>query len=334
MKRALFSIRPVPPFDFDLTAGYITYFRGRYATDIFENGVYRRLLRLSGGLALLSVRSTGTVDSPTLAAEVQSDGLDEEMIVEARESAAWLLGTDDDLTPFYRMAAADPYLPPVVKGMHGLHITHTATAHEALVLAILGQQISTHVARMLRNLITETYGDSLVVDGEVYRAFPSPQRLADAGIDGLRKIKFSRRKSEYISDISRQIASGALDLECLRHQPAEDVVKLLTKIRGIGPWTAHWLLIRALGYSDGFPHGDLAMERMMAMLVNGSTDSSSPSSPMTSPMSSPMTSKEASAFSERWSPFRSYVTTYIFGAGRSGRFEELVKGGHHPRREA
>ncbi|MCI0841030.1 MAG: hypothetical protein J4N64_04595, partial [Chloroflexi bacterium] len=119
---------------------------------------------------------------------------------------------------------------------------------------------------------------------------------------------------------------GALDLECLRDQPADDVVKLLTKIRGIGPWTAHWLLIRALGYSDGFPHGDLAMERMMAMLVNGSTDSSSPSSPMTS--------KEASAFSERWSPFRSYVTTYIFGAGRSGRFEELVKGGHHPRREA
>ena len=149
-------------------------------------------------------------------------------------------------------------------------------------------------------------------------------------IDGLRQIKFSRRKSEYISDISKPVASGALDLECLRHQPAEDVVKLLTKIRGIGPWTAHWLLIRALGYSDGFPHGDLAMERMMGMLVNGSTDSSSPSSPM----SSPMTSTEASAFTERWSPFRSYVTTYIFGAGRSGRFEELVKGGHHPRREA
>ena len=318
MKRASFAIEPVPPFDFDLTAGYLTYFRGRYATDVFENGVYRRLQRLNGGMALLSAWSTGTIDAPMLEAEVQSDSLDEDMIVEARESVAWLLGSDDDLAPFYRMAENDPYLPPVVNGMRGLHITHTATAYEALVLAILGQQISTHVARMLRNLITETYGESMTVDGEVYRAFPSPERLAAAGVEGLRAIKFSRRKAEYISDISSQVASGELDLESMRQQPAEDVVRSLTKIRGIGPWTAHWLLIRALGYPDGFPHGDLAMERMMGMLVNSAADSSSPPPPMSS--------KEASAFSECWSPFRSYVTTYIFGAGRSGRFEDLVKG--------
>ncbi|MDA0769298.1 MAG: DNA-3-methyladenine glycosylase [Chloroflexi bacterium] len=313
MKRASFSIQPVPPFDFDLTAGYLTYFRGRYATEVFEDGVYRRLQRMDGGLALLSVWSAGTIDAPMLEAEVRSDGLDEEMIVEARDSVAWLLGAHDDLTPFYGMVEDDPYLPPVVKGMHGLHIAHTATAYEALVLAILGQQISTHVARLLRNLITETYGESLEVDGELYRAFPSPQSLADAGVDGLRKIKFSQRKAEYIADISKQIVSGELDLESMRHQPAEDVVKALTKIRGIGPWTAHWLLIRSLGYADGFPHGDLAMERMMGMLVNGASPGL------------PMSSKEASAFSERWSPYRSYVTTYIFGAGRSGRFEELIK---------
>ncbi len=139
MKRALFSIEPVPPFDFDLTAGYLTYFRGRYATDVFEDGVYRRLQRLKGGLALLSVRSTGGIDTPMLEAEVLSDGLDEEMIVESRAGAAWLLGADDDLMPFYRMAQDDPYLPPLVNGMRGLHIAHTASAYEALVLAILGQ---------------------------------------------------------------------------------------------------------------------------------------------------------------------------------------------------
>lgn len=314
MKRASFSIQPVPPFDFDLTAGYLTYFRGRYGTDVFENGVYRTLQRLDGGLALLSVSSSGSIDAPMLEAEVQSDGLGEEMIVDARDRATWLLGADDDVKPFYAMAANDPYLTPVVNGMHGLHIAHTATGYEALILAILGQQISTHVARMLRNLITETYGELLEVDGELYRAFPSPQSIADAGVEALRAIKFSQRKAEYISDISKQVVSGELDLEALRHQPAKDVVKALTSIRGIGPWTAHWLLIRALGYPDGFPHGDLAMERMMGMLVNPNGDAA------------PMTSKEASAFSERWSPYRSYVTTYIFGAGRSGRFEDLVKG--------
>ena len=57
------TLRPAPPYDFDLTAGYLAYFLGRYAADTFEDGAFRRLLDLGEGLALVVVRSTGTTES-------------------------------------------------------------------------------------------------------------------------------------------------------------------------------------------------------------------------------------------------------------------------------
>ena len=64
------TIRPVAPFNFELTAGYHTYFQSRYGTDTMEDGVYRRLLDLGDKLVLASVRSSGTVDAPELSGEV------------------------------------------------------------------------------------------------------------------------------------------------------------------------------------------------------------------------------------------------------------------------
>ena len=252
---ASFDLSPAPPYDFELTAGYLTYFTGRYGADIFERGTFRRLLDLGGVLALAAVRSTGTLTSPRLEVELTGQCLDEDVIAGARRQVAWMLGVDGDLPSFYLMAQTDPHLAHVVIAMRGLHIPLTPSVFEALVLAILGQQISSHVARVVRALLIETYGPGMAVDGETYRAFPRPEDLAAAGVEGLRSIKFSRPKAEYVADIASRIAAGELDLD-LGGRPADEVVTALVDIRGVGPWTAQWLLVRALGYGDGFPHGD------------------------------------------------------------------------------
>ena len=101
-----------------------------------------------------------------------------------------------------------------------------------------------------------------------FTPFPRPEALVTAGVAGLRAIKFSTRKSEYIVEIARGVAKGSLDLEGLTGRPADEVVAYLTAIRGVGPWTAQWLLIRALGRPDGFPHGDLALQRFLGRLTN------------------------------------------------------------------
>ena len=307
----LFAITPTAPYDFDLTVGSMTYFQTRHAADMFEDGVLRRVLSLSGKPALVSVRSVGSVDAPKLAVEVIGEDLTSADTEEVLRLVRRMLATDADIAAFYAMALDDPRLVPLVRNMYGLRPTCAPTAYEALVLAILGQQISTHVARMLRNLIIETYGDRVTIGGEMLHSFPRPHTIAEAGVEGLRAIKFSRRKAEYITGISQQIVSGELSLEAMRDLPDDEIVSGLLALRGVGPWTAHWMLMRAFGRLDGFPQGDLALQRMMGILVGDGA---------------PMPPDEALAYSERWSPWRSWVTTYMFGAGRTGRFAEIVAG--------
>ena len=311
MNRFTFHITPTAPYDFDLTVGSMTYFQSRHAADMFEDGILRRVLPLNDKPALISVRSVGSVDAPRLSVEVSGEDLTSADIDEAQRIVRRMLATDTDIAAFYAMALDDPHLVPLVRNMHGLRLTCAPTAYEALVLAILGQQISTHVARMLRNLIIETYGDRITIDGETLHSFPRAETLADAGPDGLRAIKFSMRKAEYITGISQQIVSGELSLEAMRDLPDDEIVSGLLALRGVGPWTAHWMLMRAFGRLDGFPQGDLALQRMMGILVGEGA---------------PMPPDEALAYSERWSPWRSWVTTYMFGAGRTGRFAEIIAG--------
>jgi DNA-3-methyladenine glycosylase II len=314
MDRSIVTITPTPPYDFGLTANYAKYFRGQYGAESFGQGVFRRLLDCRGQLCLVTVRSLGTVDVPSLEVEIKASGarLDGDVVSEVKHQVAWILGTDQDLVSFYRMAMNDSTVGRLTLGLRGLHVPHTASVYEALVLAILGQQISSHVARVVRTLLIETYGPSAEMEGVPYHAFPRPAAIVAAGVKGLRAIKFSARKAEYIVGIAARVATGELDLEGLQHQPDEEVVRTLVGIRGVGLWTAQWLLIRALGRSDGFPHGDLALQRLLGLLVSGSP---------------PLSPEEALDYSHRWSPFRSYVTTYLFAAARSGRFARLSRVG-------
>ena len=304
MATARFSLAPKPPFSFELTAGYLAYFRGRYGADQFEGGVFRRLLDFDGKLVLAEVHEESTSGAPRLVATLFGQDLDEAGICRARDQIAWMLGIEQDLSAFYEMAGDDAHLKHVTRLLYGLHIPRTASTYEALILAVLGQQISIHVARMLRTLLIETYGRSMQHAGATYCAFPAPEALCAAGVDGLRKIKFSGRKSEYIVDIASKVAAGELDLDGLRGRSGEEIVERLTALRGIGPWTAHWLMIRSLGHTDGFPDGDLALQRTLGFLANGGRR---------------MSAEEAVAYSQRWSPYRSYAVTYLFAGIRSGQ---------------
>jgi 3-methyladenine DNA glycosylase/8-oxoguanine DNA glycosylase len=79
----------------------------------------------------------------------------------------------------------------------------------------------------------------------------------------------------------------------------------------VGSWTAHWLLIRALGHPDGFPGGDLALARTVSRLYG---------------LDHTMSPAELEEFSQRWAPYRGYVTLYLFAASRMGLLESAVAG--------
>ena len=303
MDRIDTTIRPVAPFDFEFTAGYHTYFQSRYGTDTMEDGVYRRLLDLEGKLVLASVRSSGSVDSPELAVELQGDDLGPHDVALAKSRVSWLLGADQDLAEFYAMGRADKAMAGLVEQFYGLHLPHTATVFEALVLAVLGQQISTGVARIIRTLLIETFGPRAEFDGEVYYAFPRPESIWASSPAELHNMKLTQRKSEYVHGLAGSILDSSAGLETLDKLPDREIVDKLVALRGVGIWTAQWVLIRAVGRPDALPLGDLALRRIISRLFTDGED---------------VTDAQVEEIAQRWSPYRTFATVYLFSALRTG----------------
>ena len=296
-------LEPQPPYDFDASTSFAVYGRDRYAADSLADGAFSRALQIGGKTVALSVRSVGEVERPRLEVRLKGDRLSSEEESEAVGVATRLVGAQGGLDEFYNAVEGDDAVAELARRFRGLGIAQSASPFEGLVLSIIGQQISNDVARVIRDLLVDELGESLSVEGVVYRAFPSPTAIAEAGIDGLRGMKLSARKAEYISGIAASVASGSLDLNALTALPDDSIVEELVKLRGVGPWTAHWLLIRSFNRPDGFPDGDLALQKYLGTLYNEGAR---------------LSPDEAVELSGRWRPYRSYLVTYLFAAARQG----------------
>ena len=302
MDRLTVSIKPVPPFNFELTAGYHTYFQNRYGTDTMEDGVYRRLIDLDDKLVLASVRSIGTLEAPELALELQGPELSPDDVESATGRVSWLLGVDQGLAPFYELGRADQAMAGLVEQFYGLHLPHTASVFEALVLAVLGQQISTSVARIIRTLLIETFGPSAEFDGETYYAFPRPASIWASSPAELHTMKLTQRKSEYVHGLAESALDPEMGLERLEELTDREIVEKLVALRGVGMWTAQWALIRAVGRPDALPLGDLALRRVVSRLFMDGED---------------VNDAKVEEIAQRWSPYRTYATVYLFSALRT-----------------
>ena len=183
---------------------------------------------------LASVSSIGSIDSPCLEVELQGSEVSLDLANQSISAVAWLLGTDQDLSPFYQLARQDPTMSAITKRFRGLHVPHTATVFEALVLGILGQQIATNVARIIRTLLIETYGPKGSLGGEVFYAFPRPESLATVSVEELRGLKLSQRKAEYVQGVALSaLGVSGRNLERLRELDDIEVVKEVTALRGL-----------------------------------------------------------------------------------------------------
>ncbi|MFZ1375985.1 MAG: Ada metal-binding domain-containing protein [Geothrix sp.] len=150
--------------------------------------------------------------------------------------------------------------PRLARGREGLRVLLTLDPFEALVWAILGQQVNLAFAYALRRdlirLVDLHVGDSLF-------AHPDAARIAALAVEDLLALRFSRRKAEYLLHAAAEVASGRLLIE--GRTTATGVARDLLALRGCGPWTAQYVLMRGLGFRDCLPVGDtgltLALQR-------------------------------------------------------------------------
>jgi len=127
--------------------------------------------------------------------------------------------------------------------------------------------------------------------GAVGRLFPAPERVADARLE---TIGLPRVRAEAVRALARAVAAGRLRLDA--SAGLEEAVAALVELPGVGPWTAHYVAMRALGEPDAFPAGDLGLRRA---LLRGRLASA----------------RELAARAEAWRPWRAYAAMYLWMVG-------------------
>ncbi|MEH7308908.1 DNA-3-methyladenine glycosylase 2 [Neobacillus drentensis] len=205
---------------------------------------------------------------------------------------------DIDLTPFYKMAQTDPLLNIPVQKFYGLRLIGIPDLFEALCWGVLGQQINLGFAYTLKKQFVEKFGDSIEWNGKNYWIFPSFKRIAQLTPNDLADIKMTVKKSEYIIGIAQLMSGGHLSKATLMEAGSfKEVEKSLIKIRGIGPWTANYVLMRCLHFPTAFPIDDVGLINAIKTLLN---------------MDRKPSKDEILTLSIPWKNWESYATFYLW----------------------
>lgn len=270
VKFSFMLLRPREPFNFARTLRFIlsppALLNGRQFApllDHFVDGEYRRALQLGEHLVLYGVREERHDSRNALRIRFLAGPNEESLRGEVVSEVARQFASDLDLEPFYALAARDPVLRHLAVHFRGMRIPQAAQVFETLISAIIEQQVNLSFAHQVKKALIETYGRSVEFEGRRYFAFPEPAALAIASPRELRRIQVSGPKASYIIRISRLTLDGTLDLEGLREiEPALAYEKLLAQ-KGVGPWTAQYVGLRALGHRDCLPAADVGLQKMV-----------------------------------------------------------------------
>jgi DNA-3-methyladenine glycosylase II len=297
-------IRPLPPFNFTLTLRFIlsppAVRDGRIfapLTDYFNDGEYRRVIRIGGQPVLCGVSDEGSGSRPALRVRILV-GPDDAATRRAlrleviRQFAAGL-----DPAPFYRLARKDPVLRRLVAHFRGLRIAQALSVYETIISAILEQQVNLTFAHQVKKALIEKHGETVEFEGRRYNAFPKPESLAALTPAEFRKLQISGPKARYIIGISHAIACGKFKPEELRSLPSAAARSCLLKHKGIGPWTAEYVGLRALAHLDNLPASDVGLQRAVQRFYR---------------LRKPPTVGRLNRIAGKWAGWRSYATFYLW----------------------
>lgn len=288
-------IAATPPFAFDLALDYLRVSPSAVIERVHEGG-YLRPVRLNGRAYILRVSAPSPARVPCLRVELLGDEPPPADLTAAGDLARRIFATDCDITGFFQVAIDDPVLGRLVERYRGLRPVLIPDPFEALVWAILGQQINITFAAKLKRALVERFGGVIEADGLSLPTFPTPERLATLEHErDLLPIQFSRQKSRYTIELARAVCEGRIDLAAVGLLPAKEVIAALTALPGIGLWTAEYALMRAYGHRDVMPAGDGGLKQVVGREYG---------------LGRLATEAEVRAHGERWAGWRGYAAFY------------------------
>lgn len=266
------------PFD---GAGLLRYLASHAIPGVEEGDErsYRRKVRLGGSVAALELRLSGDERGPDgVLATLDGDALPPELVPRVRR----LLDLDADSAAIDALLAEDPALAPSVLARPGIRLPGSLDPHEELFRTLVGQQISIAAARsVLGRIARELCGDSGL--------FPTAEQFAERGLEVLRG---PAARVAAIHGLALALATGALVIDDTLS--VGELTERLTAMPGIGPWTAGYVAMRALGAPDVLLASDLVLLKGAARL------------------GLPATARGIADYAEHWSPYRSYAGLHLW----------------------
>jgi DNA-3-methyladenine glycosylase II len=289
------TIAPHAPFRLDLTVWALRR-RAHNAIDRWEDPTYERTLAAHGEAATLSVTQRGSREAPRLSVSLAGARPDRSAGALACDAANILLGLDTDVSAFASAVAEDPVLGPLAIRLRGLRPPRFPTAFEALVNGVACQQLSLSVGIHLLNRLTAAHGLSVGDDPAAARAFPEPEQIAVLEPRDLRLHGFSMAKARTVVEVARAIVDGDVDLEGLCRLDDATAVEHLTSLRGVGRWTAEYVLLRGLGRLHVFPGDDVGAHNKLRRLFG---------------IDAPLDYESVRRLVARWDPFAGLVYFHL-----------------------
>jgi DNA-3-methyladenine glycosylase II len=296
-----FALRPVPPFRLDFTVWALRR-RPRNLMDRWDGTTYRRVIVIGGRPTELAVRQVVSSTAPRLivmATPAPRTSLERRRV---RSVVDRLLGLRIDLTDWYEMSAGDTRLRLLADRFRGMKPPKFPTMFEAVVNAFACQQLSLEVGLELLNRLATISGVRFGTVPSARYAFPTPNDVAQLRPEKCRAAGFSRQKIGALIDLAAAIARRDLDLEAFAGESDPVVRQHLLELRGVGRWTAEYVLLRGLGRLHIFPGDDVGAQKRLARWLG---------------RSDPMDYADVCRAVERWQPHAGLVYFHLLLDGLS-----------------
>ncbi len=283
-----FSLRYRPPFAWTALLEFLAP-RAIPGVEYVDGAIYRRTFELDRHIGWLEA----SLDEPNSAVSLRIKFPDTRwlfLIVE-RVRRLFDLSADPDLITQH--LSSDRSLHPLIARWRGLRIPGAWDGFELAVRAILGQQVTVAGATTLSGRLVHKFGTPVVIGEKLTHLFPSAAKLADAD---LTTIGLPKARARTINLLAQAVEDGKICFSGMVN--GEEFAARFCEIPGIGPWTAQYVAMRALGEPDAFPTGDLGLLRAVNLKQ----------------------AKDLEARAEAWRPWRAYAAMYLW------------QGAHHERR--
>ncbi|AKC85662.1 DNA-3-methyladenine glycosylase 2 [Pseudoxanthomonas suwonensis] len=280
-----------PPYDF---TAMLDFLRGRAlpGVEAVDARSYARVIGTPQAPGWLRISAwPGGRDGRQHALKLELHGAAPAQLADIVQRVRRMFDLDADPTAIAAALSADPRLRPLLRRRPGLRLPSGWDGFEIAVRAVIGQQVSVAAARTLTTRLAQRHGHALAAPSlpELTHLFPTPAALADGDLDGL---GLTAARAATVRGIARALLDGRVGFGA--EQTLDEFAAAWNALPGVGPWTAQYLALRALGHPDAFPTEDLVLQK--AVPADGSR----------------LTARRLRERAEAWRPWRGYAVIHLW----------------------